>query len=217
MIHALVPSEASDAGFLISQLVYGEAMGVGALKKLERMLKLMDPNEVEHELFCLVRQQIVDEANHAKAYREMLQSGHYGGRHRASLQWESTMRLVHRRTDPFQIVCDLHLLIEPFTKIVVQDLVRRRLDQQHFKIIDQILKEEDQHISLGKQLIAFFKRKHPSAELKSILENDMKAFLSLHAPGLTNPHTGSNFCLPNRSKRHFLDCVLASFKVIGEE
>jgi hypothetical protein len=205
----------SDIGFLMAQTLFGEACGVAALKRLRTMLKsqaFRDNDIFQSENLDL---QIGDEVRHAIIYRNILNSKKYGKGHVISRHWRLIFARVQSQEDPFNIISMIHLLIEPFNKIVIEDLIINSLSVDDATQVSKIVKDEENHISIGNELVLLCKGWEIDRPSLEKFRQEISFFNSTHADGIINPNTGTIFKISRRAKVKFAEYLNESFKLVS--
>ncbi len=198
-------TEQSGLGFLMQQTLFGESMGIKALKKLSYLLQKHDPEFLNSKLSTQLNKQIADEARHAAIYRSILKSGQYGTNHEVSFEWKSIIEHLDRQDSPFSIVSIIHLLIEPFTKAVVEDLIVIGLQGSHIQQVKSILEDEAEHINLGSELIEFCQNHN----LSSVNEfrSQARFFMKTQGRGIMDKISGHKYFMSKSARLQFLEEV----------
>lgn len=208
-------NHSSDIGFLMTQTLYGEACGVSVLKKLCHIFDKFPTTDLSSQITGSLKTQIEDEVRHANTYSHLLRSKKFGDGHKPSETWQQIMYGLQRQDNPFNIICTIHLLIEPFTKAVVEDLIIGNLESAESEKISKIIEEEESHISLGSDLIEFCKRKEIGIASAKAFRNEAKHFISIHSEGISNPATGTRFKISKKARSNFMESVSESFKLLS--
>lgn len=159
---------------------------------------------MESNILFNLNLQILDEAQHASIYKGLLKNGKFGVGHKVSDSWTKIMGRLSSAENPFKVICIIHLLIEPFTKEVVEELILPNLEPQEQQKISEIIADESAHISFGQDLIKYCKDKKMDGVCVSALENEAKFFMSQHE-GIVNPQTSTRFRISRKSKFQFLE------------